>query len=140
MRLFPLLPPVVFAAAVAFAAALSVPAGAQGTPDWSHAQSVTVTLSSFSFDPAALRLPHGEAITLHLVNSGGGGHNFSAPEFFAAASVNPEDAGKIVRGAIEVPGHQSVDIRLVPAAGHFALRCTHTLHASFGMRGDITVE
>jgi plastocyanin len=131
MRLKPFLPLV-----VAIAAA---PAAAQ--PDWANAASVEVRLSSFSFDPSTLRLPHGEAIDLRLVNTGNGGHNFSAPQFFAAATVNPADAAKLRRGAIEVPGHQTVEVRLVvPAAGHYELRCTHPLHSSFGMRGAIEVS
>jgi len=117
---------------------LAAPAAAQ--PDWTHARSVEVDLSSFSFAPSTLRLAHGETIALHLVNTGNGGHNFSAPQFFAAATINPADAARIRRGTIEVPGHQSVDIRLVvPAPGRYELRCTHPLHSTFGMRGAIEV-
>lgn len=115
----------------------AAPAPAQ---DWSHARRVDVTLSSFSFSPEDLRLRRGEPVILHLINSGNGGHNFSAPQFFAAASVRPEDAGNIRRGAIEVPGHQDRTIRLVPAAGRYRLRCTHTLHTTFGMSGEIVVD
>jgi plastocyanin len=76
-------------------------------------------------------------VILHLVNSSGGGHNFSAPQFFAAAA---DVSGPVRRGAIEVPGHQSVDIRLTPARGTYRLKCTHTLHSAFGMNGEIVVE
>lgn len=113
------------------------PAAAQ---DWSHARRVDVTLSSFSFSPESLRLRRGEPILLHLINSGNGGHNFSAPQFFAAASVRPEDAGNIRGGTVEVPGHQERSIRLIPGRGHYRLRCTHTLHSAFGMGGEIVVD
>jgi plastocyanin len=98
---------------------------------------VEVQLSSFAFAPDAIRLRAGQPIVLHLVNSGSGGHNFSAPEFFARAGGL---SGPVTRGAVEVPGHQRVDIRLTPAAGTYRLKCTHTLHSSFGMRGEIVVE
>jgi uncharacterized cupredoxin-like copper-binding protein len=86
-----------------------------------------------------VHLPQGQPVVLHLVNTGRGGHNFAAPEFFAAATIDPEDAGKIVHGADEVPGHGAVDDHLVGVAGHYALRCTHPLHSSFGMHGEIDV-
>ena len=58
----------------------------------------------------------------------------------AAATIAPADAALIRRGAVEVAGHQTVDIHLVvPAAGHYELRCTHPLHSSFGMHGAIDV-
>ena len=120
------------------AAALAAPA-AVAQPD-TAARTVEVHLSSFSFDPSALSLRHGESIDLRLVNTGNGGHNFAAPQFFAAATIAPADAALIRRGAVEVAGHQAVDIHLVvPAAGHYELRCTHPLHSSFGMHGAIDV-
>jgi len=116
-------------------AALTAPAPAQ--TDWSRAQRIEVRLSSFDFEPSSLRLRAGQPVILHLVNTSGGGHNFAAPEFFAAAAV----AGGPVRdGTVEVRGRQSADVRLVPARGRYRLRCTHTLHSTFGMRGEILVE
>jgi uncharacterized cupredoxin-like copper-binding protein len=104
-------------------------------------RTVEVDLSSFAFAPDTIRLHAGEAIVLHLVNTGGGGHDFSAPRFFAAATLDPADRARLRRGALEVPGHQSADLRLtVPAAGHYTLRCTHPLHSAFGMRGEIDVD
>jgi uncharacterized cupredoxin-like copper-binding protein len=104
-------------------------------------RTVEVDLSSFSFAPETIRLRAGEPIKLHLVNTGGGGHNFAAPQFFAAAHVAPADAAKIAHGAIEVPGHESVDVALTaPAAGEYRLHCSHPLHAAFGMTGEIVVS
>jgi plastocyanin len=119
-------------------AGLAAPAAAQ--PDWSHAQRVTVALSSFKFAPAALRLHAGQPIILHLENTGSGGHDFSAPAFFRAAHVRLQDAGKLTGGSVDVDGHGSVDIALVPAAGTFPLRCTHAFHSMFGMKGSIVVQ
>ena len=100
-------------------------------------RTVDVQLSSFDFSPNALRLKAGEPIVLHLVNAGSGGHNFAAPKFFAAAGAV---SGPVKKGRVEVAGHQSADVRLTPARGTYKLRCTHTLHSSFGMTGTIIVE
>ena len=100
-------------------------------------RTVQVQLSSFDFAPATITLRAGEPVVLHLVNTGNGGHNFSAPQFFAAASGV---SGPVRNGAVEVGGHRSVDVRLTPAHGSYRLRCTHTLHTAFGMRGRIIVE
>jgi uncharacterized cupredoxin-like copper-binding protein len=33
-----------------------------------------------------------------------------------------------------------VDVLVIPAAGQYPLKCSHPLHASFGMKGVITVR
>ena len=113
---------------------LVLPAAAAAQP---APRSVEVRLSSFDFAPNEIRLRAGEPIVLHLVNSGRGGHNFSAPQFFAAARGV---SGPVSRGAVEVGSHGSADVRLTPAAGRYRLRCTHSLHTAFGMTGNIIVE
>jgi uncharacterized cupredoxin-like copper-binding protein len=100
-------------------------------------QRVEVRLSSFDFTPSTIRLTAGRPVTLHLVNSGDGGHNFAAPEFFAAAH---NVSGPVERGRVEVAGNQSADITLTPTRGTYRLRCTHALHTAFGMSGQIVVE
>jgi uncharacterized cupredoxin-like copper-binding protein len=120
------------AAALLFAA----PAFAQ-----TAAQEVDVALSNFAFTPDALTLKAGTAYRLHLVNDGTSGHNFSAKDFFAAASVAPADASKVKDGAIEVPKKSSVDVTVTPSrAGSYELTCTHFMHTMFGMKGQITVQ
>lgn len=101
---------------------------------------VTVELSNFKFAPGAVQLQAGVPVVLHLSNLAKGGHNFAAPEFFAAARLDPASAALVRGGKVEVPAHGSVDLTLVPAAGNYPLKCTHTLHASFGMKGTITVQ
>ncbi len=122
--------------ALPFAFLLTLPA-ALPAQDAARPRTVEVQLSSFAFGPETIRLRAGQPVVLHLVNSGRGGHNFSAPEFFAAATAR---SGAIRNGAVEVPSRQSVDIRLTPARGTYRLRCTHILHSTFGMRGRIVVE
>ena len=111
---------------------LAIPGAAQ-----SQGRSVAITLSNFDFTPSTIRLRAGEPVVLHLVNNSRGGHNFAAPQFFAAASGV---SGPVSGGKVELRGHQSVDVRLTPARGHYHLRCTHTMHTAFGMSGEIEVE
>lgn len=93
---------------------------------------VEIVLANFSFTPSALHLKAGQPVTLHFVNQGSGGHNFSAPEFFHAAGVVPG-------GKIDLKKGESRDVALTPRAGHYDVRCTHFLHTSFGMTGTIDV-
>jgi plastocyanin len=115
--------------------ALPAAAAAQA-PDWAHAQRVEVKLSSFDFTPSTVHLRAGRPVVLHLVNTGSGGHDFTAPAFFRAAQVR----GNNVKGSIELSGHQSVDIALVPKAGTYPLKCSHAFHKTFGMSGQIVVD
>ena len=69
----------------AFIAALSVaPAGAASPAV------ASVNLANFSFTPKTVTLQAGVPTVLRLRNLSGGGHSFSAPEFFAASRVQPE--------------------------------------------------
>ncbi len=119
------------------ASLLAVPAAA---PPQNAARTVDVQLTSFDFAPREIRLRAGVPVILRLTNPGGGGHNFSAPAFFSAAAIAPGHNAVIRDGAIEVPSRQTVTVRLTPARGNYRLRCTHTLHTAFGMRGRIIVE
>ena len=116
-------------AGLASAAALAQPA------------SVEVRLANFKFEPRTIALKAGQDYVLALTNESGGGHNFTAPEFFAAASIAAADRAAIKDGTIEVPGHQRRTIRFRAAApGTYKVKCTHTLHGTFGMRGQIVVR
>ena len=100
---------------------------------------VTVALSNFAFTPELLRLQANVPVRLHLVNQASGGHDFSAPGFFAA-SVYPVGEPVPSRGEVELAGGESVDILLTPRTpGRYALTCTHFLHSLFGMHGTIEV-
>ena len=105
-----------------------------------RAQPVDIVLSDFAFTPANLRLHQGQTYRLRFVNRGTGGHNFSAPEFFAAARISPADAATVAGGRVEVGRGEARTVRLIPATGSYRVTCTHFLHASFGMTGSITVD
>ena len=114
---------------------------APAAPDWSTAVTVPVGMANFEYTPNALQFRANLPYRLRLKNNAGGGHSFDAPEFFAAVSVAPEDRAKIVKGEIEVESGQTVEMRFVPTvSGTYQFHCTHTLHATFGMRGTIVVR
>jgi uncharacterized cupredoxin-like copper-binding protein len=115
------------------------PAVAQPT-DFSQAPVIEISLSNFKFTPNLIHLKAGQPIILRLTNAASGGHDFAAPTFFSAATVRHADLSVIHDGKIEFASHQTVDIALVPAVGHYALKCDHPLHAFIGMKGEIIVE
>ncbi len=105
------------------------------------AERIEVTLSNFKFTPNMISLRHGQSYVLHLVNKAGGGHNFSAAKFFAAAEVVSADRAKITGGKIELAGGATADLHFTaPAAGSYEIKCTHALHAAFGMTGKFVVS
>lgn len=116
----------------------SVPAAAQA--DWSAAPRVEVRLANFSYAPETIRLRAGQPVVLSLANASSGGHDFTAPAFFAAAEVREADRAAIVDGSVEVAGGASREIALVPRAGRYPLKCGHAFHKLFGMSGEIVVE
>jgi plastocyanin len=101
---------------------------------------VTVTMQNFKFEPSTVQLRAGVPTILHLVNNAGGGHSFTAPEFFAASKIAPASQKLVEGGKVEVAKHSAVDVALTPAAGEYPLKCSHTLHATFGMKGSIVVR
>jgi plastocyanin len=90
-----------FLAAVAGGLCASASAATR-PPAWDKARRVNIALSNFAFTPETLQLHRGQAYRLHFVNQGSSGHNFSAPEFFAAAQINPADAGAVSGGKVEL--------------------------------------
>jgi uncharacterized cupredoxin-like copper-binding protein len=105
------------------------------------AQPINVTLASYSFTPRIITLHANTTYRLHLVDASSGGHSFSAPEFFAASTVAQSDQAKIAGGTVPVDADTPVDVTVTPArAGTYPLRCTHFLHAAFGMTGQIIVR
>ena len=120
-------------------AVLSTLTGA--APPGAAVEVVTVHLSSFRFAPALIRLAHGRRYQFHFINDSGGGHDFVAPRFFAAAQLTPKDRARLAHGEIELTGHDEADIAFeAPAAGTYEFHCSHFLHQTFGMKGRIVVD
>ncbi|KLE36128.1 hypothetical protein AAW00_05440 [Aurantiacibacter luteus] len=107
---------------------------------FAQAQRIEVTLSNFAFAPQTLSLRAGQPVVLVLTNASNGGHNFAAPDFFAATQIAQSDAAVIADGQVEVAANSSVELRLVPRAGAYDVECTHFGHSIRGMIGSIVVR
>ena len=107
--------------------------------DWTKSQPVMVVMVDDRFEPDHLTFKHDTPYRLHLDNRGKDLHEFTAPEFFAAARVR--DPGQLSNGGKEVvvqPG-ESIDVYLEPLKpGTYHLTCAD--HDWDGMVGDITVK
>ena len=123
-------------------AALLIALAAQGQGVWAQAvtEPINISLSDYAFAPAALDLKAGTAYRLHFTNAGTKEHNFTAPEFFAASQVAPDDQAKIKRGTVAIEKGQEVDVILTPGAGSYKITCTRFMHSMMGMHGTITVQ
>ena len=119
-------------AAAFLSLAVAGSASAQPTPP-----SVTIAVRSFGFTPQPIRLRAGQPVTLTFVNQSGSGHDFTAGAFFAAATIT---AGAAPGGEIELRGHETKSITLVPRAGVYPAHCSHFMHSMFGMRDTIVVN
>jgi plastocyanin len=119
-------------ASLALAAGLFLP-----TPALAQPAAETVSVWSFGFSPKPIQLQAGRPVTLTFVNRSGGGHDFTAPAFFANARVI---AGAAPDGRIKLPGHASRSITLVPLAGSYPAHCSHLMHQPMGMSDVILVR
>jgi plastocyanin len=114
--------------------AVAAPTSAQ------NAARIEIQLANFKFTPADIKLAAGQPVTLHFVNKGSGGHDFTAPEFFKAATMDAATRTKLgKKGRIDLSAGESADVTLTPKAGAYKVKCGHFLHAGFGMTGTITV-
>ena len=102
---------------------------------------INIFLTNYAFAPNTLNLKVGTTYRLHLSNDGSKGHNFNAPEFFAASQIAPVDMSKIENGSVELDDGQSIDVTITPSrAGTYAFDCSHFLHSMLGMHGKIAVQ
>ena len=103
---------------------------------------LNVELANFSFRPKTIVFDHGRKYVLRLANEADGGHDFTAPEFFAASAIAAEDRGLVTEGEVEVPPGQVREIHLTApgAAGRYKLKCSHSFHKMLGMSGAIIVR
>jgi plastocyanin len=104
------------------------------------AESITISLTDYAFTPSSLALKAGTAYHLHFTNAGSKDHDFTAPEFFVASQVSPDDQAKVNRGTLAIDKGQEVDVTVTPVAGSYPFTCTHFMHKMMGMHGTITVQ
>ena len=118
------------AAVIAMSLMLAAPAAAQPAQ-------VVIQVWSFGFAPNPIRLAAGRPVTLTFVNQSGSSHDFSTPGFFQHASIT---AGAAPEDEIELQGHETKRITLVPIRGTYQAHCSHFLHKQLGMSDTIIVE
>lgn len=100
---------------------------------------VELQLKNYAFTPSTVHLRRGVPVVLRLVDASGS-HSFSAPELFAASTLDPATAALIRNGKVEVPP-DGVELRLTPnTPGSYVFRCTHFMHSAFGMKGTAIVD
>ena len=113
--------------------------------NWSDAQSVTVQLSEYQFEPSDLVFEEGAPYRLVLRNVGKGSHTFVSEGFFQAIAaqklVSPD--GEIATPylkTIEVPSQTVKELHFVAVRkGTYPLECSVLLHDTFGMEGRISI-
>jgi len=117
------------ASAVALAFAFAAPAAAQPAR-------VTVDVWSFGFGPRPIQLRSGQPVTMTFVNRSGSSHDFTAPGFFQHATIT---SGSAHEDEIELRGHETKSITLIPRRGTYQAHCSHFMHKQLGMSDYIYV-
>lgn len=99
--------------------------------------SVAISLSNFHIVPTPIHLVAGRSVRLLFTNTSGGGHDFTAPAFFASAR---NLVGPVERGQVELGGHATATVMLSPARGRYPVKCSHFAHKMMGMSATIIVD
>ncbi|HMI40123.1 MAG TPA: cupredoxin domain-containing protein [Sphingomicrobium sp.] len=117
-------------AAAALVLAFAAPARADAVP------TITIALDSYSYAPSPIRLAAGQRVRLVFVNRSGSGHDFTAREFFKSSRILQ---GAVPGGEVELRGHQTAAVQLIPTRGRYKVHCSHFGHALLGMSTEILV-
>ena len=118
--------------AAAALVSLAAPAASQPAPPI-----ITIALDSFAYAPRPIVLAAGRPVRMHFVNRSGSGHDFTARRFFQSARIL---RGAIPEGQVELAGHATAAIELVPARGRYKVYCSHFGHKLMGMSTEIIVN
>lgn len=115
--------------------------------DWSQMETISVSLSEFTFTPSTLRLKKDVPYKLEIKNNGTTKHYFVSESFFKAIAtrkVQSNTDGEIKAPyftALEVFSGRSLDLYFIPVKkGSHDLKCTIKGHAEAGMVGKIIIE
>ena len=127
-----MLRPRVILLSVAFAACVSA---APAQPAAAPVQ--TIQVFSFGYNPKPIQLAAGREVTLSFANQAGSGHDFTAHEFFAASRIV---SGAAPGGEVELKGHETKTVTLIPRAGSYNAHCSHFMHSTMGMHTQIVVR
>lgn len=98
---------------------------------------VQIRVWSFGFAPRPIHLVPGQPVTLQFVNQSGSSHDFTAHRFFESSKII---AGSAPEGEIELRGHETKTVTLIPRAGTYRAHCSHFLHETLGMHDAIMVN
>jgi uncharacterized cupredoxin-like copper-binding protein len=116
-----------------------LPVAAAADVDWAQAQRIAVTMTDYRFTPSHLAFHRGVPYQLTLENAGTVLHEFTAPDFFRAVSVNNPEIMTHEGQEILLRPHERKEVYLVPRQpGHYKLICAD--HDFLGMTGEITIE
>lgn len=100
---------------------------------------VDVVMIDYSFEPDHLTFLHGVLYQLHLENHGNETHEFTAPVFFATATIDNPNVLDNKGSEVTLQPGEKKDIFLTPhKPGRYDLRCAD--HDWYGMIGGITVK
>ena len=108
-----------------------------GGPAAAQPATQVITVWSFGFAPHPIHLAAGRPVTLVFVNRSGSSHDFTASAFFANSAIS---AGAAPDGEVELRGHQTKSITLIPRRGTYPAHCSHFLHSQLGMNDLIVVD
>jgi plastocyanin len=97
----------------------------------------TIGLANYRFTPDPISLAAGREVTLKFVNTSTHGHDFTAPEFFAASRIV---AGSAPGGKVDLHGGETKAVTLIPTAGEYRAHCAHPFHSALGMHTKIEVR
>lgn len=118
------------------AAVLVLSAGAAAQPQQTP-PTVTIALASYRYAPSPIVLEAGRPVRLVFENRAGKGHDFTAPEFFAASRLL---SGNVRDGEVNVDAGKSAAVELVPAKGAYPVHCGKFMHAMMGMKTQVVVR
>lgn len=100
---------------------------------------VGVVMVDYSFEPDRLTFRHGVTYQLHLENHGNETHEFTAPVFFATATIDNPNVLDNKGSEVTLQPGEKKDVFLTPhKPGRYDLRCAD--HDWYGMVGGITVK
>lgn len=85
--------------------------------DWSRVVDLTIRLRDYGFAPDELRLRVGQPYRLTVINIGGHGHYFNAPEFMRSVATRHV----VVRDQVEVKGQKFSSFEVARRGGRFEL-------------------
>jgi uncharacterized cupredoxin-like copper-binding protein len=98
-----------------------------------------VVMVDYSFEPDRLIFRHDVHYRLHLENHGKETHEFTAPVFFATATIDNPDVLDDKGSEVTLQPGDKKDVFLTPhKPGKYDLRCAD--HDWYGMVGGITVK